>query len=61
MARGEDPDLDGVYTLSSSGSQIVVQWNARLVPTSLGGHRHDHPLPLTRIPELKDGATRVIG
>ncbi len=61
MAGGEAPDLDGVNTLSSSGSQIVVQWNARPVSASLGAVVMTTLCRFTRILELKDGATRVVG
>ncbi len=61
MAGGEEPDLGGVNTLSSSGSQIVVQWNARPVSVSLGAVIMTTVCRFTRVLELKDGATRVIG
>ena len=61
MAGGEYPDLDGVNTLSSSGSQIVVQWNARPASTGLGPVVMTTVCRFTRVLEIKDGATRVLG
>jgi hypothetical protein len=62
FAKGGVPDLDGINTLSSSGSQIVVQLNANIDSWSVA-----QPLTLTsilrftRVLEIRGGATRVIG
>ena len=62
FGKGGAPDLDGINTLSSSGSQIVVQLNANIASASV-----NEPLTLTgivrftRVLEIRGGATRVIG
>jgi hypothetical protein len=61
-------ELDGINTLSTSGSQIVVQLNCRLSSgtpangaANLGAAMLTGILRFTRIVEIKGGATRVIG
>ncbi len=68
-------DLDGINTLSTSGSQIVVQLNAELITGTEASVASQPPaagkgignailtgvLRFTRIVEIKGGATRVIG
>jgi hypothetical protein len=63
-------DLDGINTLSTSGSQIVVQLNCRLSSGTAANNFKDFGaqgailtgiLRFTRIVEIKGGATRVIG
>lgn len=56
-------DLDGINTLTSSGSQIVVQLNANVgnALTSGEGAVLTGIVRFTRVLEIKGGATRVIG
>lgn len=59
--NGGTPDLDGINTLSSSGSQIVVQINSNILnvinePVTLTGI-----VRFTRVLEIRGGATRIIG
>ncbi len=61
-------ELDGINTLSTSGSQIVVQLNCALSSgtpanglSNLGAAMLTGILRFTRIVEIKGGATRVIG
>jgi hypothetical protein len=61
-------DLDGINTLSTSGSQIVVQLNCNLSSgtpanglANLGASILTGVLRFTRIIEMRGGATRIIG
>jgi hypothetical protein len=56
-AKLEGVDLDGVNTLTSSGSQIVVQLNAN-VPANQVLHAI---VRFTRVLQVANGSTRVIG
>ena len=56
-AKLEGVDLDGVNTLTSSGSQIVVQLNAN-VPANQVLHA---VVRFTRVLQVANGSTRVIG
>ena len=61
-ARLDGVDLDGINTLTTSGSQIVVQLNAN--PSQIAGFGAPVMtcvLRYTRVLEIKGGATRVIG
>jgi hypothetical protein len=54
-------DLDGINTLTSSGSQIVVQLNANILAGLNEACVLTSVLRFTRVLEIKGGATRVIG
>jgi hypothetical protein len=54
-------DLDGINTLTSSGSQIVVQLNANVNTVLAEAAVLTSILRFTRILEIRGGATRVIG
>lgn len=56
-------DLDGINTLTSSGSQIVVQMNANVGRAFSAGEGAvlTGIVRFTRVLEIKGGATRVIG
>ena len=61
-ARLDGIDLDGINTLTTSGSQIVVQLNAN--PSQIAGFGAPvmtAVLRYTRVLEIKGSATRVIG
>jgi hypothetical protein len=73
-AKLEGLDLDGLSTLSTSGSQIVVQLNCRLTsgtPATVGPNPPTGAgiraavltgiLRFTRVMEIRGGATRIIG
>ncbi len=55
-------DLDGINTLSSSGSQVVVQINTRVGSIAgFGAPVMTSVLRFTRCLEIRGGATRVVG
>lgn len=54
-------DLDGINTLSSSGSQVVVQINLGDPIEDFGAAVMTSVLRFTRCLEIRGGATRVVG